>query len=394
MANNLGYYNPQFYAAEALIQLRKALGVANTVYHGYEGERNAFRKGDTINIKRPGVFTVSDAPAVAQDLNPDSIQISLDRWKEVKFKLTDKELALTQDVIISDHIAPAAYAIADYMDQDLITLFPSFCGGVGATYNTASPATFAVQHMARVRMALFDGRVPMRDPSSLFCMVDGVTESNILGSSTFNQQAGAGDIGVRTQVTGALGPKLGINWFANQNKMSLMTAGTVSVSALLINNGAGYAAGISTINLDAASVTGTLTPGCILDISGQRYRVTNTVTASTNAFASVTIAPALTFAVVDNQAVTVVYAGDSAATNECAAYHRNSMALVSAPLSEMGNELGARIFSVTDPVTGISLRARLYYVGNSSEVHVALDVLYGIKMLEPRLGVRWQNKYV
>jgi hypothetical protein len=53
----------------------------------------------------------------------------------------------------------------------------------------------------------------------------------------------------------------------------------------------------------------------------------------------------------------------------------------------MGSELGAKIATITDPITGLSIRSRLFYVGDSSAVKVALDVLYGVKTLDPNLAV-------
>jgi hypothetical protein len=106
MANNLGLYNPIFYAQEAILQLEKALGMAARVYRGYEEERKTFGRGDTISIKKPSTFTASDAPSVAQDVNTDKVDLTLNFWREVKFKLTDRELALSSEQIIADHIRP------------------------------------------------------------------------------------------------------------------------------------------------------------------------------------------------------------------------------------------------------------------------------------------------
>ena len=62
-----------------------------------------------------------------------------------------------------------------------------------------------------------------------------------------------------------------------------------------------------------------------------------------------------------------------------------------APLSELGGQLGAKIATVADPQTGLSLRSRLFYDGSNSKVIVALDVLYGVKTLEPNRAVRLRN---
>jgi hypothetical protein len=70
------------------------------------------------------------------------------------------------------------------------------------------------------------------------------------------------------------------------------------------------------------------------------------------------------------------------------AFHRNFAALAMAPLTTIGREIGgARIETVIDEDTGLALRSRMYYVGDSSRVYVALDVLYGLDVLDPNLAV-------
>ncbi len=128
MANALSgnKYNPEFFAAESLIQLEKALGLANRVHRGYERERNSFGRGDTITITRPSTFTaqthVPGTGTTTQDIDTSKVQIVLDQWKEVKFQVRDDELAYGTEAIITDHIRPAAYALADAIDQSLMDL--------------------------------------------------------------------------------------------------------------------------------------------------------------------------------------------------------------------------------------------------------------------------------
>jgi len=43
---------------------------------------------------------------------------------------------------------------------------------------------------------------------------------------------------------------------------------------------------------------------------------------------------------------------------------------------------------VSDPVTNLSLRSRMWYDGEHSTVKVSLDALWGVKILNPNLGVR------
>jgi hypothetical protein len=62
-----------------------------------------------------------------------------------------------------------------------------------------------------------------------------------------------------------------------------------------------------------------------------------------------------------------------------------------APLSEMGDGLGARIATATDDANKLSLRSRVFYMPDESRMVVAYDVLYGYKVLNRNLLVRYQD---
>jgi hypothetical protein len=380
MANTLGVYNPIFYAQEALILVEKALGMAARVHRGFDEERRSFGKGEVINIRKPSVLTVSNAPATAEDLSTETVALNLNYWRETKFKLTDKELAFTGERIINDHIRPAAYALADDVDQKLVALYTDI-----PWYDDLT-GTPTVADITEPRKVLFDNSVPLDDPAMLHYMINGSLEAGFLGLSAFSQNQGAGDVGVSTQLRGTLGTKFGAEIFANQNTPS-HTKGTCDDTALKVGAG-GASEGDTTIDLLAvdAGVTGTLVAGDVLEIAGdtQKYAVTALNTAAANAFTAVAITPALSMDHAADVAVTAVL--DNHVSNLM--FHRNAFALATAPLSEMGSELGAKIAVVQDPVTGLALRSRVYYVGNSSEVHVAIDILYGVKTLDPNLAVR------
>jgi len=125
MTQSLGFYDPYFYAQEGLIQLEKVLGLAGRVHRGFD--KSPQLKGSVINIKTPSVFTATDVNTstggTTQDVVSPETTITLNQWKEVKFGLTDKELTFTGEQIISDHIRPAAYALADAIDQSIAGLY-------------------------------------------------------------------------------------------------------------------------------------------------------------------------------------------------------------------------------------------------------------------------------
>ena len=379
MANTLGVYNPVFYAQEALIYLKKSLGMANRVYMGFDQERRSFGLGETINIRRPSTFTVAAAPAAsAQDITTETVSMTLDNWREVKFKLSDKELAFTGERIINDHIGPAAYALANDIDEKLVALHPD----VGNQISAGGAWDAGV--ITAGRKALFDQAVPLSDVGNLHCMVGGAEEAELLADAAFAQMQGAGDQGVSTQMRGTLGMKYGFEFFANQN-IATAVASTPSDLAGAVDNGAGYAKGSTTVHVDGlGNVAHEAGMGISFANHSKVYSLASDVTmASTEG--DVVIREGLQEAVVDDEVVTM-HSTLVGAQNTM--FHRNAFGLVMAPLSEMGNELGANIATVQDPVTGLALRSRVYYVGNSSEVHVALDVLYGVKTLDSQLAVR------
>ena len=403
MPNTLGVYNPIFYAQEALIWLQKALGLANRVHMGFDAERRAFGKGDTINIRRPSIFTAAAAPASASDLATETVAITLGQWFEVKFALTDKELAYTQDRIISDHIMPASYALADKIDQDLASLVIT----VPHAYVEASAATAAtVKGLAETRQRLFDLKCPLKDSENMFFMVGGQEESDLLQLAAFSQWQGAGAAGVDTQATGALGRKYGFEFFANQNRTTAVYD-NISDFAGAINNAAGYAKGATSIAVDGLGAAEVYKKGTIITMSsgadsGSEYALTADATMVAGG-ATVTINPGLRNAVADNDTFRIgdptgagsANAQDNVTDNLNVGFHRGWAALAFARLpdfDEFTNRLGAEIASVQDPVTGLAVRSRIYYVGASSKIEVALDVLYGFKELDADLACRYEVK--
>lgn len=375
-SNTLSNYDPIFYAQEALIQLEKGLGMAGRVHRGYDP--NPQQKGATINISRPGTFTAQDAPSVAQNVAASNVSIVLNQWKEVKFSLTDKELSFTKEKIISDHIRPAAYALADKIDTTLCALYKDVPWYQSAT----SPC--AVADITAIQRQMFNNAVPEDDMRHL--MLSGVQREELLNLAAFSQWQGAGGAGVDTQMRGSLGTKYGFETFANQNCQT-HTAGTLADATGFVSGA--HSLGATTLIVDGVTLAGTVKAGDSLVIAGntQRYAITANATAAAGTPGALTlsITPPLVAALSGNEVVTVTVVSGT----QGLAFHRNAFALAMAPLSEIGGNLGARIATITDPVSNLSIRSRLFYVGDESAVYVALDCLYGVKTLDPNLACRY-----
>ncbi len=372
MATNvLNVYDPISYAQEALILLEKRLGRASRVHRGYEKE--AKQKGSTIEIGRPSTFVAQDAPSNDQNLETQMISMQLNYWKEVKFALTDKELSYTGDRIIQDHLAPAVYALADDVDQKLAAL----ANDIPWYYTLA--ATTEVKDFTRSLKVLKDNNVPT-NLGQIHAAMDSTLESGAIELMSNFQTAGA--TSAEPLLHGSLGTRFGAELFGNGN-VGTHTKGTCSTTTLAVNGAA--TKGASTINLDAVAVTGTVVAGDSFVIAGheQRYAVTSTCTAAGNALGGVTFTPPLAADAANDAVVTMRLVNHT----QSVMFHSGAFALAMAPLSEIGSELGARVATITDPKSGLSIRSRLFYVGDSSTVKVALDILYAVKTLNPNMAV-------
>lgn len=384
MANTLGVYNPIFYAQEALIHLENALGMATRVHRGYDSERSSAEKGSVVSIRRPSTFTAENAPDDGgQNLTSETVSITLDQWKEVKFVLTDKELAYSERRIIADHIEPAAYALANNIDAALCGLYTQ----IGNTYAAPGSNVLLIADIIGPRKVLFNTGVPVTDPSKMHMMVDGTGEASLLAQSAFTQWSGSGATGVNAQLSGFLGTRFGVGIFANQN-VKTHSKGTSAdpVGAIDSGNG-GYSKGDAMIHVDAVGEGETWNAGDTLIIAGDTTEYAVAADADfTGTETDVYISPPLQADAAEDAVVTCTLEPNFA---QQMMFHTNAFALVMAPLQQdLANAMGARVATVTDPITGLSIRSRMYYVGNDSAVHVALDVLYGVKAIDPRLAVR------
>lgn len=385
MANTLGNWNPVMYAQEALIWLHGNLGMASRVHMGFDAERRTFNKGDTINIKRPALFTAQAAPGSMQDLTTENVSIVVDQHFEVRYPLSDKELAYTGAQIIADHVGPAANALGEHIDQALASLYKKV-----PWYVDAAGSTPVLDDINAIQALMAENKVPENDPSKLHLMIGSTERRHLIGLTALGQHSGGGQAGVLTRQTGKLDQISGYTPFMNQNRPTHTT--TAMNTATCAVQGA-TAVGATSIILDAGTLTGSMAIGDSFVIAGntQRYAVTAAATAASNAI-TLTFEPPLVAAAADNAVATTHQA---ATKNKVSmAFHRDSFALAFARLpdyGEFGSNLGAAVSSVQDPVSGIAVRAKIYGDHANSRVGVCFDALYGVKLLNNKLACRFHN---
>ena len=393
MANQLGNFNTPLYAVAALDILMGYLGAPKRVNRRYEEERKAFGRGETVNIRRPSTFTVYDAPLAAgsvDDLATESVAITLNQYKETKFKVTDREIATSTDAVIKEHIRPMAYAHANAIDRAILAqsyLIPHCQQITASSISTPAVLTTADRIMR-------ENGVPDDGPDRRHYAASPTVWEKLLGLTSFTQWQGSGESGVSAQQTASIGQKFGFNPFATNNGLSVAAQTSPTITAGAVNGA--HAKGATSVALDATTLTGTLKAGMVIQIgtaastegtayNQQLYAITADVTAAGNA-ATVSISPPLRAAVADNTTFTQKVNGGAAAFRTDLAFHSDALALVMAPLPGMA--MGADVQTVTDEKTGISLRLRLFYDGNAAAHYCSMDVLYGLQVLNADMAVR------
>jgi hypothetical protein len=152
----------------------------------------------------------------------------------------------------------------------------------------------------------------------------------------------------------------------------------------LVNNAGGYPAGwVKSIAMDGFTSGKFLTKGQIVSFGTGANRHSYTVLSVDSASGtqqSVTLNKPLAAAIADNDPV---FPGPQGGYNLAA--HRNAITLVSRPLAEVPAGMGV-VTSVVQ-LDGLGIRMTAGYDQVAQKYRVTVDLLYGVKTLDPRLGV-------
>lgn len=396
-------------AKEALMILDNELVAAKKVYRGLESEfgdaMNGFQAGDTVSIKRPTDFTVRDgATASAQDVVEGSVALTVDKQKGVDFQFTSKELTLNIKELSERVIKPAMVQLANQIDADVQALYkavPNWVGTPGQTVNSYTD-------FAKAPERLDEYAVPNGDRTALLSPAD---HWGLLGSQTALYMQ---DVAKGAYRKGALGEIGGVDTFMSQN-VPTFTTGARGGTPLV--NGASQTSTYAnvkttmtqTLNIDGASnsITGWAKQGDVFTIADV-YAV-NPVTKATLPFlkqfvvtadadsngtgqVALTIYPAIitsgafqncSAAPADNAAITMLGSA-STGYRQNMVFHKNAFALAIVPMVKPPGAVDV----ARESYKGTSVRLIPYYTGSNDTSAWRLDVLYGVKAIDPRLATR------
>lgn len=397
----------------ALPILENELGVVKTVHRAYEDEFsstvNGYKKGETISIRRPADFTVRTGAVVdLQDVIEGKTTLTIDTQKGVDFKFSSSDMTLKVEDLAERVIRPAMSSLANEITKDLMTTmyqgFYNWAGTPGEVINSFSDFSKGPLRADLMAMSQED-RTAVLSPADHWGMLGAQT-------ALFIQNAANG-----AYRDGDLGRIGGVRTMMSQVVPTHTNGDAVDTSAVIDGDES-----VNTVTYDAVKDTWTqnletdgwgnsqtITKGSVFTIADcymvnpkTKVRTTvlqefvvmaNVTTDGAGGDTDITISPPiitsgphqtveLTSAIDGNA---IVLKGDaSAGYLQNMLYHKNSTALAMVPM---------------EIPQGVSDAARQSYKGFSARVipgydfvndisRWRLDVLYGKKVIDPRLGLR------
>jgi hypothetical protein len=363
---------PQIIAREALLQLSNNLVMGNLVRRDAVTEFSA-AVGDTVTIRKPASFTAADMSGIsASDVKEVGIPVVMAKWRGVKFGLTAKEAAMSLKEYSERTIQPAVAAIVQDVDAFLCGLLQHL------PYKKLQTATTVViGDIAGLAADMTNRKVPLQnrrlvlDPTSAakYKVLAAILDASQRGNSTAIADAQIGRI-------------LGFDAWEDQN---VLTEGTKVGDFATAATPAAVALGAESMASTASAATSGLLPaGTTFTKAGdsQIYALTEDATQVAAVGCTLKFSPPNQVAVVTPQNITVGTIASTGKT-ESAGFHRDCLTLVTCPL--------AKPVSVPSEViseNGLSIRVVYAFDQTAWSDVIALDVLYGGRVLNVELGER------
>lgn len=398
-------------AKAALAILDNELGWLKKLYRAHESEFtssvNGYKIGDTVRIRRPVDFTVRTTSTMdLQNVIEGRTTLTVDQIRGVDFGLSSTELTLSVEEVAERFIKPAVINIVNMCAKDVAEQMYqgayNWVGTPGQTINSFTDFALGPQRLDEMT-------VPMSDRCALLSPAD---HWGLMGSQTALYISDAARSAYRE---GSLGQIAGIDMYMSQVTPT-HTNGTADNTTPLVKGASQTTTYDSVKNTWTGSIDtdgwdsgATITAGTVFTIDGvymvnaktkaattvlQQFVVVSDVTAqaTTTNSTTLTISPPIIItgphqtvnAAPANDATITVLGSASTGYKQNMVFHKNSMALAVVPL-EMPQ--GA-VNPARESKNGLSIRVIPVYDGVSDTSKWRLDLLYGRKLIDPRLITR------
>lgn len=416
MPNN--FLTANVIAKAAVKILDNELVAASKVFRGYESEFgstvNGYEKGSSVTIKRPPQFQVRDGDvAQPQDITEGTTSVTVDKKKGIDLKITSTDRTLSIGELSERVIRPAMVQLANQVDQDVMSLYSSVASWVGTPGNTLSSYAGFLRGTTRMN----NGSVPK---DNRFCMLSPDDESGLAAaqSTFYNDKLVAdayrdGAVGRIAQVDTYMSQNVPVHVTGSRTNGTVAGANqSVSYTQVLANGVAVKDFGGQLLSVSGLGAGNSVAKGDVFTIAGvfavnhvtkqvlpylRQFTVMNAAVADgagnvTLAIHPAIIAPAalpngafttVSAAPANGAAVTWTGAASTPYTTNIMA-HKSAFALTCVPLVKPDGAVSCE----RESYKGLSVRLIPYYDGTNDVSNWRLDILYGVKAVDPRLAVR------
>ena len=357
--------------------------------------------GSTLRIRLPDRALVTDGAALqVQDDNEQYTTLTVSSQKHIGVNFTTAELTMQLDDFADRVLKPRVSQLASSVDADVANAYKSIYQSVGTPGTT--PGTSAVLlsgHQKLNEMAApMSPRYATVNPAANAGLVEGL-KGLFNPTSTISRQFKTGMMGEGV---------LGYDEINMSQSIVTHTTGTRSTSDTILVNGAVSTQGATTINLDGGTGSATIAVGDVFTIAGvfsvnpqtrqstgslQQFTVTSLATASSGAWTSVSVSPAMytsshALATIsafpaDNAVVTFLGTASTAYPQNLI-YQKDAITFATADLLiPQGVDMASRQVH-----NGISLRVVRQYDINNDRMPCRIDVLYGYSVIRAPGAVR------
>jgi len=208
MANT--FLTPDIIAREALMVLRNNAVMAGLVHRDYSDEFVA-GVGDTITIRKPAKFEAKEynGSIDVQDATESGVPVKMDKWLDVSFAVTSKQMALDIADFSEQLLKPAMQAFADKIDGYLLGLASNITNEVSYTSGTDK----IQDKLVDARKYLTDAAAPMTERRFVY---GADVEADLLKTDLFISAEKVGDEGTALREA-SLGRKFGLDFYVDQN---------------------------------------------------------------------------------------------------------------------------------------------------------------------------------
>lgn len=406
------FLTPSVFAQEGLMQLENELVMGNKVHTDHSKEFTMV--GDTINIRRPTQYLGQDddldITGYREDITQGKTTITIDKTVSIPVDIGVLDATLSFDRVQEDVIRPAVIKMRDRIETELASLYKQlyyFSGTAGTV-----PSTF--KSLAGAGAIMTDAGIPNSDRFAVHGtdasveLADGLKNVYVQDKAkTAFEEAEIGryggfmnyesvhapthTVGVATGTPLVNGGSQGSTYAAVKDTWSqtLNTDGWTNSTTGILKAGDVFTIDdVYAVNPVSKQSTGRLQTFTVLadadsgaSTGPAALSISPPIIAS-GAYQTVDSVPA------DNAGIDVVSGTGGEQYKQSLLLHPKAFALVTRPLKISS---GAGVKTTTKSGNKVTISCTEFVNGNTLAHTIRFDMLFGVKCLDPRLGLRLTN---